>query len=605
MTAREQQTMPATERTFIRRMTLTYVAALAALALLAIAGYYLPQRELHLQQTGAAVIATANRQHTLLERAALLAECLAVAREPAARAQCRSELARAIALMEESHRVLLHGDAARNLPPRLPPAARAIFFDAPHFLDQRLHEFLATARELADADEAALIRDSPQIELMLREASGELADGFAAVAAEYQSEDEASAQRLLAQERWVLGTTLCVLVLTGVAVFRPMVRRAQQQMRALRQGEERLRLVIEGVRDYAIFLLDPEGRVASWNAGAQRIKGYRPEEILGSHFSRFYPPEDVAADKPRRALETAAAQGRWEDEGWRVRKDGSRFWANVVITALRDETDRLRGFVKITRDITERRHLEEAKLRAERLAAVGSMSAKLAHEIRNPLGSIRLNLDSVRDEVFAVCVSSAPPPDSLRSLLGSIDSEVRRIQRITDGYLQFARPPKAERERVSLHRVLSHGLGFLQGTFENAGVAVRTALDGAEPVVLADPGQLWQAFLNLIRNAIEAMPDGGALFVRTVAGNGCASVAITDTGRGMSDEVRQEIFKPFYSTKPGGTGLGLLLTQQIISEHGGRVDCQSVQGKGTTFTVTLPLAEEMPDENQSQYPAGG
>ena len=236
-------------------------------------------------------------------------------------------------------------------------------------------------------------------------------------------------------------------------------------------------------------------------------------------------------------------------------------------------------------------HSEEAKRRAERLAVVGTMAAKVAHEIRNPLGSIRLNLDSVREEI-APLIQAGVAYAHLQSLLQAIDSEVSRIQRITDSYLKFARLPQARRERVSLNEFLTQGLALCRSVGESRQVKLQTAFDATLPAIDADRDQLWQAFLNVIRNAADAMPTGGTLTVRTARVGYEVLISVTDTGHGMTAEQRSEIFKPFFTAKEGGTGLGLVLTHQIITEHGGRIDCHSAPGQGTTFTIGLPLSKE-------------
>jgi signal transduction histidine kinase len=216
------------------------------------------------------------------------------------------------------------------------------------------------------------------------------------------------------------------------------------------------------------------------------------------------------------------------------------------------------------------------------------MSAKLAHEIRNPLSSITLNLALVGDEVATL----APDKNAteLRTLLGAIDSEVRRIQRVTEDYLQFAKMPKPRHDFVALNDLLTQGLSFLQSTFDNAHINVQHHLDPLLPPIYGDEAQLWQAILNLIRNALEAMPTGGTLTLTTAQKPGHIFLGIADTGKGMNDDELQHIYKPFFSTKASGTGLGLPLTQQIVTEHGGRIHCETAPDRGTTFLIELPAA---------------
>jgi signal transduction histidine kinase len=220
------------------------------------------------------------------------------------------------------------------------------------------------------------------------------------------------------------------------------------------------------------------------------------------------------------------------------------------------------------------------------------MSARLAHEIRNPLSSITLNIDLVGDEIETLAADKAGAATEARSLLRSIDSEVHRIQRVTEDYLQFARMPKPRRQRVSLNDVISQELSFMGSLFAAARVRIDTKFDPSLPAVNGDENQLWQVVLNLVRNALEAMPEGGTLTVGTSRTQSGVAVAISDTGKGMTEEERQQIFKPFFSTKPSGTGLGLPLVQQVVAEHDGTIACESAPGKGTTFVIELPRAEE-------------
>jgi two-component system NtrC family sensor kinase len=291
--------------------------------------------------------------------------------------------------------------------------------------------------------------------------------------------------------------------------------------------------------------------------------------------------------------------GHFNTETARLAKDGRRVPVEVSVSLLRDPQGHPIGRSAILRDITERKRLEEEKLRAERLAVIGAMSARLAHEIRNPLSSITLNIELVRDEVETLSKDNASAADESRSLLRSIDSEVRRIQRVTEDYLQFARIPKPRRETVSLNEVLSQGLTFMESLFGATQVTVHTKLDESLPLIQADEGQLWQAILNLIRNALEAMPEGGTLMVGTARRGSSVALTVSDTGKGMSEQERQEMFKPFFSTKSSGTGLGLPLTQQIVAEHDGSIRCESTPGKGTTFVIELPLPEDLKHAKKS------
>lgn len=243
-------------------------------------------------------------------------------------------------------------------------------------------------------------------------------------------------------------------------------------------------------------------------------------------------------------------------------------------------------------EIAARKRLEAAKLQSERLAVVGSMAAKLAHEIRNPLGTIKLNLDLIGDEVGSLGPGSPVTTDETKTLLKAVHSEVRRMERLAEDYLQFSRLPKLNRELVRLNDLLTRELEFMMPMFKAAQVVTVTDFDPALPAIQADPDQLWQAVLNIIRNAMEAMAQAGTLTVRTAREAGEVALHLTDTGKGMNEEECSQIFRPFFTTKPSGTGLGLTMVQQIIIEHGGRVECASVAGRGTTFSLYFPAHAE-------------
>ncbi len=242
-------------------------------------------------------------------------------------------------------------------------------------------------------------------------------------------------------------------------------------------------------------------------------------------------------------------------------------------------------------EIAERQRLEQAKLQAERLAVVGTMAAEVAHEVRNPLGAITLNLELVQREITKLAAGEGHAPDEARTLVGDMRDEVRRIQRVVEDYLQFARLPKPQRQSLALNEFLGQKLAFLNGEFVRFRVELLTGFDPALRTVHADAELLWQAMLNLIRNGLEAMPEGGVLTVGTWREGGHARLRVTDIGKGMSEEQLRQVFRPFFTTKSRGTGLGLTLVQQIASEHGGHVECESAPGQGSTFTILLPLAE--------------
>lgn len=242
-------------------------------------------------------------------------------------------------------------------------------------------------------------------------------------------------------------------------------------------------------------------------------------------------------------------------------------------------------------EIAERKRAEAAKLQAERLATAGTMAAEVAHEVRNPLGSITLNLDLIQKEIDKLAQPSGSSPEEGRVLVHEMREEVHRIQHVIEDYLQFARLPKAQRKPLVLNEFLDQKLAFMQPTFDEAHVVQRTEFDASLGMVSADADQLWQAMLNLIRNGLEAMSNGGVMTVSTRRDGDQVLLQVTDTGTGMSEQQVRQVFKPFFSTKTKGTGLGLTLVQQIVAEHGGHVECVSAVGKGSTFTVYLPQTE--------------
>ena len=242
-------------------------------------------------------------------------------------------------------------------------------------------------------------------------------------------------------------------------------------------------------------------------------------------------------------------------------------------------------------EIKERERLEAANLHAERLAVVGKMAVQVAHEVRNPLGSITLNLDLIHKEIDRLAEGGGHSPIEGRTLITEMREEIRRIGRVIEDYLRFARLPKQQRQPLALNAFLDQKLAFLGTELEQAQVKLRTHFDPALTTVDAYPDQLWQAILNLIRNSCQAMPGGGELAIGTWVENGRALLRVSDNGEGMTEEHLQQVFEPFFTTRKEGIGLGMALVQQIVDEHDGRIECQSAKGKGSTFTIFLPLPQ--------------
>jgi PAS domain S-box-containing protein len=372
---------------------------------------------------------------------------------------------------------------------------------------------------------------------------------------------------------------------------------AGSQQRDLFESERSFRLLVEAVTDYALYMLDPTGLITSWNVGGQRIKGYDPEEILGQHFSRFYTETDRANGKPARALKIAEQQGRYEEEGWRVRKDGTFFWASVIIDPIRED-DKLVGFAKITRDISERR---EAELKLEqiqkhlaesqKLDALGQLTGGVAHDFNNLLMIVSGNIHTLKKGIG--------DNTRLQRAVTAIETAVKRGASLTSQLLTFARRQSVNPQSIdvaermeAIREVLDTGVGR----------GVELAFDIASDVwpVAVDISELETALVNLVINARYAMPSGGTITVaahtRTATDDTGDHVAISveDTGTGIAPDAVPHVFERFYrgdkarSRQDGGFGLGLAIVKWIAESHNGAVDLASTPGSGSTFTVTLP-----------------
>lgn len=372
----------------------------------------------------------------------------------------------------------------------------------------------------------------------------------------------------------------------------------------------RYKLLVEAVLDYAIFLLDASGFVASWNAGAQRFKGYEASEIIGQHFSRFYTEEDRAVGVPQRALETAASEGRFEAEGWRVRKDGSRFWANVVIDPIRDGSGSLIGFAKVTRDITDKRrsHLEllatqQALLRSQRLEALGRVTGGLAHDFNNFI--------SVMCGAAEVLRRPDLTEEKRLKYLDAIVDTAQRATHLTSQMLAYARRQPLEPSNMDVRSCIEGMKPLFQATLGSA-VRVRYQLPDEPCIICADVSQLENALLNLVANARDAMPFGGNVRIAVscvdshpdeqglIASGEFVSVSVSDDGEGIPPDVLDHIFEPFFTTKPEGKGTGLGLSQVFgyVSQSGGHIDVVSSAEEGTTFTIYFHQASS-PDSQSS------
>lgn len=375
--------------------------------------------------------------------------------------------------------------------------------------------------------------------------------------------------------------------------------------------DDHYRLLVDAVTDYAIYMLDPSGKVASWNPGAQRLKGYTAAEILGQHFSNFYTPEDRAAGWPEIALATAREAGRFEKEGWRIRKDGTSFWANVIIDPIRDKTGALMGFAKITRDITERVKAEaelkvarEALFQAQKMEAIGQLSGGIAHDFNNLLMAILSSLELAKKRL--------PEDPKLARFIENAVQGANRGASLTQRMLAFARRQTLNAEALSVPNLVS---GIKDLIRRSLGPSIEVTIDIARDIdpILADANQLEAAMLNIVVNARDAMPNGGALFITArnaeiaggndhdLASGRFVCLAISDTGAGMDEETLSKAKEPFFTTKGvgKGTGLGLSQVHGLLEQLGGRLVLKSAPGSGTTAELWLPVAAK----SEVQLPA--
>ncbi len=412
-------------------------------------------------------------------------------------------------------------------------------------------------------------------------------------------------------------------VLVGFGkVTRDLTQRREHEQ-SLRQSEERFRLLVEGVREYAIFMLDPNGIVVTWNAGAARMKGYEASEIIGQHFSRFYPTDVAESGWPEHELQVATSEGRFVDEGWRMRKDGSRFWAHVTITALRDEDGRLRGFAKLTRDVTERKRAEnleahgaqrEEMLEAERSARMEAQRAArmkdeflatLSHELRTPLNAILGWTQLLR-------MPQAQQKVDLQRALEVIERNARAQVQLVDDLLDLSRilagQVRLDVQRLALIDVVSAAIESAGPGAAAKGVRLEKILDPRGSMVSGDPGRLQQVVWNLLSNAIKFTPKGGRVQVLLERVNSHVEISVSDNGIGIPLTFLPHVFERFSQKdaaagrQHGGLGLGLAISKQLVELHGGSIQAESRgEGHGARFVVKLPLLvlqEAAPDKSR-------
>jgi PAS domain S-box-containing protein len=360
---------------------------------------------------------------------------------------------------------------------------------------------------------------------------------------------------------------------------------------SLRQSEERFRLLVDGVKDCAIFLLNPEGIVSSWNAGAEKITGYKAEDIVGEDFAQLYPQESVEREWPRYELEVAQAEGSFEDEGWRVRKDRSRFWANVLVTALHDAEDQLYGFAIVTRDLTEQKRIEALELAEQRM---NEFLAMLSHELRNPLAPMRSALS-----VMQIAPLDDPVQAQSRAV---IERQVTNIARLVDDLLDVSRVTagtiKLRKEPVDLFDVIASAVESSLPLITDRGHRLEQYLPDERVVVEGDLMRLTQVIINLLNNAAQYTPEGGRVRVRVEASVETARIRVQDTGEGIPRQMLAEVFSLFVQGErsldrsDGGLGIGLTLARRLVEMQGGTICATSDgPGLGSEFVVELPLLQ--------------
>lgn len=383
---------------------------------------------------------------------------------------------------------------------------------------------------------------------------------------------------------------------------------------ALKRSEEQFRLLVQGVSDYAIYMLDPEGNVTSWNSGAERIKGYRSEEIIGRHFSTFYTDEDRLNGLPQQALATASRDGRFEKEGWRQRKDGSRFWASIVIDAIRDDFGEIIGFAKITRDITEKMETQRALERtreelfqAQKMEAIGQLTGGIAHDFNNLLMAVLGSLEILKKRM--------PQNPALSPLVDNAMLGAQRGAALTQRMLAFSRRQELQVETIDVSELL-HGMMDMVARSLGPVSSLETEFPESLPTIATDPAQLETAVLNLVVNARDAMPGGGLIRIKateevvpdggTMPAGHYVRVAVADEGEGMDEETLKQAVTPFFTTKGvgKGTGLGLSMVQGLAAQSGGRLVLKSRLGEGTAAELWFPVtvAENIVEQPEQCMP---
>jgi len=384
---------------------------------------------------------------------------------------------------------------------------------------------------------------------------------------------------------------------------------------ALRESEEKFRLMVEAVQDYAVFMLDLGGHIVSWNPGAERIKGYRADEIVGSHFSRFYTKPDLDSGKPARELKIAQKEGRYHEEGWRLRKDGSTFWASVTITPVWDETGTLRGFAKVTQDLTQKLRADQQQSQLLREQAAREEAEKvnrlkdeflavLSHELRTPLNAIVGWAHLLRSSPSLAANQVGRGLEAIErnaNIQTQIVSDVLDVSRMTSGKVRIS--PR----KIDTADVVTAAMDTVRPAAEAKRIEMVAALPKQPVYVYADPDRMQQVVWNLLQNAVKFTPSGGRIETRLARRDSHVEILIVDSGVGIDPEFLPYVFDTFRqadsssSRRHGGLGLGLAIVKRLVELHGGQVEAHSEgKNKGTTLKVRLPL---MPLTGAPQPPA--
>jgi len=410
--------------------------------------------------------------------------------------------------------------------------------------------------------------------------------------------------------------------LVGFAKITRDLTERQAAKEALRHSEQEFRLLVQSVTDYAVYMLDARGHVSNWNTGAQRIKGYLPHEIIGKHFSMFYTAEDKAKGEPQRALDIAAREGRFEKEGWRVRKDGNVFWANVVIDRIIGDDGAIIGFAKITRDMTQAREaqisLERARdslFQSQKMEAIGQLTGGVAHDFNNLLTVVLGGLEILQ--------SRLPPDPNITPLLENAIQAAHRGSMLTQRMLAFARRQDLKPETVDLS-ALVHGMSDLLQRSLGPTVMIEIQFPRFLDPVRVDPNQLELAILNLAMNGRDAMPNGGSIIIAARPETSLSDhdgepsfdrhicLTVADRGEGMDEATLSRAMEPFFTTKDvgKGTGLGLSMVHGLAEQSGGHFSLKSRKGEGTVAELLLPIAVDairitaLPGSDKRSFPLG-